>query len=115
MTDPYKRVDAYPQHVVGESFYRDTLDDIMRAVEPDEDGWRHLEVTLTLIADPANPHDRNAIKVLYRGHQVGHIARTETDWVRSKVRRRRLRRGVNVPGLILGTGEELPYGARYRL
>lgn len=113
-TDPYELVDAYSQHVVGESFYRSTLNELMATVDPDDDGWRHLEVTLTLVADPANPHDRYAIKVMCRGRQVGHIPRDETHWFHANVRRRRLRRGVTVPGLILGTGEK-PYGVRYRL
>ena len=39
--------------------------------------WREMQVgdPLTLIREPDNRHDRNAIRVEWRGHQLGYVPR----------------------------------------
>lgn len=41
--------------------------------------WRELRVgdRLELAREPGNPHDANAVKVLWRGHTLGYIPRRE--------------------------------------
>jgi hypothetical protein len=41
--------------------------------------WRELRVgdRLELAREPANPHDENAIAVLWRGHKLGYVPRRE--------------------------------------
>ena len=41
--------------------------------------WRELQVgdPLTLIREPDNRHDRNAIRVEWRGHKLGYVPRAE--------------------------------------
>ncbi len=55
--------------VVGESFYRKKIHDAIRAVGAD------VEVVASLVPDPANPYDPNAVKVVIAGHHVGHLSR----------------------------------------
>ena len=41
--------------------------------------WRELQVgdPLTLVREPDNRHDRNAIRVEWRGHKLGYVPRAE--------------------------------------
>lgn len=41
--------------------------------------WREMQVgdKLDLIREPENRHDRNAIRVEWRGHQLGYVPRAE--------------------------------------
>jgi hypothetical protein len=41
--------------------------------------WRELRVgdRLELAREPGNPHDANAVKVLWRGHTLGYVPRRE--------------------------------------
>jgi len=41
--------------------------------------WRELRVgdRLELAREPANPHDANAVSVLWRGHKLGYVPRRE--------------------------------------
>lgn len=41
--------------------------------------WREMQVgdPLTLIREPDNRHDRNAIRVEWRGHKLGYVPRAE--------------------------------------
>lgn len=55
--------------VVGESFYREALRELARS----HGAGRSLAATL--VCDPANPYDRNAVKVMIEGQQVGHLPR----------------------------------------
>jgi hypothetical protein len=114
LAEPSLRPYDYDSEVAGESFYREALEAIMADVEPGDDGWRHLPAELTLIADPRNRHDRRAVKVMAGHRQLGHIPRAELDWFHRTLPRRHLRRGINVPGLIYGSGE-VPYAVRYHL
>jgi HIRAN domain len=41
--------------------------------------WDQMKVgdTLTLVREPGNPHDLNAVRVEWNGHQLGYIPRAE--------------------------------------
>ena len=41
--------------------------------------WDQMKVgdTLTLVREPGNPHDGNAVRVEWNGHQLGYIPRAE--------------------------------------
>ncbi len=106
---------SHPGEIVGESHYPQALDKVMAGVEPDDDDWRRLEVPLTLQAEPKNRADPQAIKALIKGRHVGYIKHTETKWFHRNLPARDLRRGVVVPGLVVGTGGKRGYGVRYNI
>jgi hypothetical protein len=56
---------------VGESYYRAALEKVAEFGPADAVRKR----TATLVPDPANPDDPNAVKVLIGGEQVGHLPR----------------------------------------
>ncbi|MBX9810990.1 MAG: HIRAN domain-containing protein, partial [Burkholderiales bacterium] len=41
--------------------------------------WDEMKVgdTLTLVREPDNPHDANAVRVEWRGHKLGYVPRRE--------------------------------------
>ena len=41
--------------------------------------WDEIKVgdALTLVREPANPHDANAVRVEWRGHKLGYVPRRE--------------------------------------
>jgi|SRR5215510_125293 len=43
--------------------------------------WDQMKVgdALTLVREPANPYDDNAVRVDWNGHQLGYIPRTENE------------------------------------
>lgn len=45
--------------------------------------WDEIKVgdPLTLTREPANPHDSNAVRVDWRGHQLGYVPRRENQAV----------------------------------
>jgi hypothetical protein len=55
--------------VVGESFYRKAIREAIGLVGEGEDIWA------SLVPDPANPYDPNAVKVVISGKHVGHLSR----------------------------------------
>jgi hypothetical protein len=60
-------------NVAGESHYQDAL----RAIAGDAGGQVRLEREATLVPEPDNPHDANAVKVLIGGRLVGYLPRAE--------------------------------------
>jgi len=58
--------------VVGESFYRDTL---VRATGGQRRDGVHMLLTVTLVPEPDNPHDANAVSARIGGEVVGHLPR----------------------------------------
>lgn len=58
--------------ISGESHYSEALTAL--AGPPREAGYL-IPVTVSLLRDPANRHDRNAFRALIDAHQVGHLAR----------------------------------------
>lgn len=61
--------------VVGESFYADAL----RSLFPRQldDSGRELLVRAALVPDPTNQYDRNAVKIMIDGKQVGHLPKED--------------------------------------
>lgn len=55
--------------VVGESFYRKAIRQAAKSVGEGEDVWA------SLVPDPNNPYDPNAVKVVIAGKHVGHLSR----------------------------------------
>lgn len=55
--------------------------------------WDEMKVgdTLTLVREPDNPHDANAVRVEWRGHKLGYVPRRENADVA-----RQIDRGANV-------------------
>lgn len=49
--------------------------------------WSELRVgdALTLIREPDNPHDRNAVRVEWRGRQLGYLPRAENRAVAAEM------------------------------
>ena len=45
--------------------------------------WDEIKVgdPLTLVREPANPHDGNAVRVEWRGHPLGYVPRRENQGV----------------------------------
>jgi len=52
-----------------------------------EELWRELRVgdVLTLVREPDNPHDRNAVRVEWRGRQLGYLPRAENRAVAAEM------------------------------
>ena len=65
---------GWPQtEVSGESFYADSFRALVgRRLRTEGE---ELYIDVELVREPHNPHDRNAIAVIARGHPVGHIPR----------------------------------------
>ena len=49
--------------------------------------WRELQVgdPLTLVREPDNRHDRNAIRVEWRGHKLGYVPRADNRAVAAAI------------------------------
>lgn len=49
--------------------------------------WSELRVgdTLTLVREPDNPHDRNAVRVEWHGHHLGYLPRAENRAVAAEM------------------------------
>jgi hypothetical protein len=49
--------------------------------------WSEIKVgdALELVREPENPHDRNAIRVVWRGHQLGYVPRAQNRAVASAI------------------------------
>lgn len=45
--------------------------------------WKLMQVgdTLTLVREPDNPHDRNAVRVEWQGHKLGYVPRADNEAV----------------------------------
>jgi len=55
--------------IVGESFYGKAIREVLALVGPGVQMWA------SLIPDPENPYDPNAVKVVIAGRHVGHLDR----------------------------------------
>jgi|SRR5262245_31845483 len=51
--------------------------------------WDQMKVgdTLTLVREPANSYDSNAVRVDWNGHQLGYIPRTENEAIARQIDR----------------------------
>lgn len=70
--------------VVGEAYYQESLDQVCGGRT--EDGHAR-ECTATLVPEPRNPYDRNAVGVWIDGRQVGHLSREDALRYKPVVRR----------------------------
>lgn len=73
----------YRVDVAGESFYEESF--IALCGERTIEGVR-IEVRTKLILEDNNPHDKQAVKVMVQGHQVGHLSRVDARAFRRRVR-----------------------------
>jgi len=62
----------FSSEVVGESYYQDAF--VAICGEPSLDGV-NVQTTASLMHEPQNEHDRNAISVWVEGRKVGHLPR----------------------------------------
>ncbi|KKC34663.1 hypothetical protein WH91_01645 [Devosia psychrophila] len=71
--------------IVGESNYQEALD---RIAGGKTKKGHEVEFLATLIREPNNSHDRNAIAVLIEGRKVGYVARREAKAMAEMIDRR---------------------------
>lgn len=89
--------------VVGESFYRPALREIS---EQGADAYR-----AALVCDPANPYDRNAVKVMVEERHVGHLPRELAALVAERIGELTAENGeVTCKAEIRGSGAEFGQG-----
>jgi hypothetical protein len=89
--------------VVGESFYRRAIQAAMAIVGQGQDTWA------SLVPDPANPYDPNAVKVIIGGKHVGHLSR-DVAIVFGPVARRITELGCDAQCMAMITGGGQAYG-----
>ncbi len=70
----FEGTDQYPIAVAGEASYQAALISICGPYASESQRQQH---TATLIREPANPHDSNAIRVEIRGQLVGYVPRDQ--------------------------------------
>lgn len=70
----YSHLDDHPVQIVGELNYQAALIDLCG---PYTDEGRRTRVSATLIREPGNKHDSNAIRVEVQGRTVGYIDRQQ--------------------------------------
>lgn len=63
---------VYPEEVVGESFYKAGFEALTTWPQ---DAERMLYALATLIPDPENHYDSNAVKVVVEGRHIGHLSK----------------------------------------
>src|SRR5690606_23636533 len=82
-------------HVAGFRYYAGTT--LIHTIRPGD--------RLTLVPEPANPHDRLAIRIEYRGIKIGYVPRGENAAICT-----RLRQGRRVAGRVVAVRpEEQPW------
>lgn len=68
------RDDSYPMNAVGESQYQDAL---QRICGPHSRYGHHFDAIATLVREPHNPHDQNAVAVEIQNMKVGYLSRED--------------------------------------
>src|SRR4051794_8160540 len=92
---------------VGESFYRPALERITASTDGEVARGR----VATLVPDPANPYDLNAVKVMIDEQQVAHLPRELAAVVSAQVAElTRAHGSVIVAAELRGSGVELGFG-----
>ena len=76
----------YNYDVVGESFQRDHLTELIRAHNAFESG--EIYSTAVLELEPTNPFDPNAVKVVVEGVHVGYIPKFDSPAVTEMIKKR---------------------------
>lgn len=93
----------YDFEVVGESAYQEALDRICGGKTDDGHEW---ECTATLVEEPTNRHDPNAVKVTIDGHTVGYLSRPDAEaYRRALTLYGHTGKPVDVEAIILGGWE----------
>jgi hypothetical protein len=85
--------------LVGEASYQDALD---RLAGPKGEDAVYLDCSATLIEEPNNPHDKNAVYCLISGLKVGYISRDENLAIKAIIRKRGSNGQLNVNAQIRG-------------
>jgi len=103
--------------LVGEASYQDALD---RLAGPKGEDAVYLDCSATLIEEPKNPHDKNAVYCLISGLKVGYISRDENLAIKAIIRNRGSDGQLNVNAQIRGGwnrgGEDIGnYGVRIQV
>jgi len=94
--------------VVGESFYRPALRELSAASTGSQVGRLYQAA---LVCDPANPYDRNAVKVMVEGRHVGHLPRELAALVTDRISELTSLNGeVTCAAEIRGSGPEFGQG-----
>jgi hypothetical protein len=94
--------------VVGESFHRDALRRVTGADRGEEPARQHMA---TLVPEPTNVYDRNAVKVLIAGAHVGYLARDLATLVAVPIAALTSKHGeVTAIAEISGSGSGLGFG-----
>jgi very-short-patch-repair endonuclease len=103
---PTQRPGTSSVEVVGESFYLDALHQIVARDAPGSDGRIRKGVQATLVPEPENPYDANAVAVYVSGLKVAHLSRAEARRYQSAIQA--LPRGeVVTDALIIGSRDLL--------
>jgi hypothetical protein len=108
----------YDFEIVGESNYQFELDRICGGMC--EDGVEH-ECIATLIPEPSNPHDANAVKVTIDGKTVGYLSRSNALKYHREMKRLRIRgralkcNAIVVGGWDRGDGDQGHFGVKLDL
>lgn len=90
----------YTFDIVGEASYQDALDRICGGRNAD---GHELECKASLIEEPKNPHDRNAVKVVIAGRTVGYLSRRDAVAFKQALVSEGLSgRPVNVDAIVIG-------------
>lgn len=78
---------------IGESYYRDNLDGLLRKwdADPANDFRRsvypaEVDVICELVPETDNPHDPNAVRIECHDVQIGHLRRTDAQMHRNFLR-----------------------------
>lgn len=66
-------------HVVGESAYQDELTRLRGTQQPFRQAWA------SLVAEPTNPHDSNAVAVTIDGERIGYLCREDAELLQPAV------------------------------
>lgn len=90
----------YDTDVVGESHYQENLERVVGGRT--EDGAEH-ECIATLLPEPENKHDRNAVRVEIDGMIVGYLARDDAkEFLRAARKAGMTREGLPAKALVVG-------------
>jgi hypothetical protein len=84
--------------VVGTMYYQKSAERVVRLNHEDEK--HRIDFVATLIPEPNNPHDRNAIAVYGAGRKIGHLSREDAARYRGTIARLAIDAIVTVPATI---------------
>lgn len=71
----WSKGDGQRRDVVGESFHESEIRSLFPTRISEQDG--EFSLRAALVPDPSNEYDRNAVKVIVSGQQVGHLTKDD--------------------------------------